>query len=144
MVLYPSFAALFVFGAAVFLLIYLVPQLAVLFKNFGQTLPLQTRALIAVSDFARDYWYTSSRAPVLIGPAGGRRRALFPNFAFAIDRQARDSLHRADPHKIILTRFTNTFAMMYAAGITVLDAIKVSEEVAGNRRWPTRSRAPTG
>lgn len=132
-VLYPSFAALFVFGAAVFLLIYLVPQLAVLFKNFGQTLPLQTRALIAVSDFARDYWYIVLGTPVLIGLLVVAGVRYSPNFAFAIDRH-KLAIPYIGPilHKIILTRFTNTFAMMYAAGITVLDAIRVSEEVAGN------------
>jgi type IV pilus assembly protein PilC len=34
--------------------------------------------------------------------------------------------------KIILSRFANTFAMMYSSGITILDAVRSSEEIAGN------------
>jgi type IV pilus assembly protein PilC len=34
--------------------------------------------------------------------------------------------------KIILSRFAGTFALMYSAGITILDAIRSSEETAGN------------
>jgi type IV pilus assembly protein PilC len=34
--------------------------------------------------------------------------------------------------KIILSRFASTFALMYASGITILDAIRSSEETAGN------------
>jgi len=34
--------------------------------------------------------------------------------------------------KIILSRFASTFALMYSSGITVLDAIRSSEETAGN------------
>ncbi len=35
--------------------------------------------------------------------------------------------------KIILARFANFFALMYKSGISILDAIKTSEEIVGNR-----------
>ena len=35
--------------------------------------------------------------------------------------------------KIILSRFASSFAMMYASGITVLDAIRSCEEIMGNK-----------
>ena len=35
--------------------------------------------------------------------------------------------------KIIMSRFANVFSLMYRSGITVLDGIKISEEVVGNR-----------
>jgi type IV pilus assembly protein PilC len=35
--------------------------------------------------------------------------------------------------KIIMSRFTNFFALMYQSGITILEAIKTSEEIVGNR-----------
>jgi type IV pilus assembly protein PilC len=35
--------------------------------------------------------------------------------------------------KIILARFANFFALMYRSGITVLDAIRTSEDIVGNR-----------
>jgi type IV pilus assembly protein PilC len=35
--------------------------------------------------------------------------------------------------KIVLSRFASSFAMMYASGITVLDAIRSCEEIVGNR-----------
>ena len=34
--------------------------------------------------------------------------------------------------KIILSRFASTFALMYSAGITIMDAMRSSEEIAGN------------
>lgn len=36
-------------------------------------------------------------------------------------------------HKIVLVRFTRSFAMMYASGISVLDALRTSEGIVGNR-----------
>jgi type IV pilus assembly protein PilC len=35
--------------------------------------------------------------------------------------------------KIILARFANFFALMYQSGITILDAIKTSEDIVGNQ-----------
>jgi type IV pilus assembly protein PilC len=35
--------------------------------------------------------------------------------------------------KIVLSRFTNTLAMMYRSGVTVLDALRAGEMIAGNR-----------
>jgi type IV pilus assembly protein PilC len=35
-------------------------------------------------------------------------------------------------HKIILSRFASIFALMYSSGITILDAIRSSEEITGN------------
>ena len=35
--------------------------------------------------------------------------------------------------KIILARFASFFALMYQSGITILDAIRTSEEIVGNR-----------
>ena len=35
--------------------------------------------------------------------------------------------------KIILTRLANFFAMMYAAGINIIDCLRTSEKIAGNK-----------
>ena len=35
--------------------------------------------------------------------------------------------------KIILARFANFFALMYRSGITILDAVRTSEDIVGNR-----------
>jgi type IV pilus assembly protein PilC len=35
--------------------------------------------------------------------------------------------------KVVLSRFANVFAMMYASGIPVLDALRATEGVVGNR-----------
>jgi type IV pilus assembly protein PilC len=114
-------------------MIYLVPQLGSFLKNLGQELPIQTRALVALSAFLAEYWYLVLSAPlllVLLVLAGVR---YSPNFAFAFDRYKLEIPYIGPIlHKIILSRFSSTFAMMYAAGITVLDTLKIAEDIAGN------------
>jgi type IV pilus assembly protein PilC len=132
-ILYPTFVALVVFSAVSFLMIYLVPQLGSFLKNLGQELPIQTRALVALSAFLAEYWYLVLSAPlllVIVVLAGVR---YSPNFAFAFDRYKLEIPYIGPIlHKIILSRFSSTFAMMYAAGITVLDTLKIAEDIAGN------------
>jgi len=133
LVIYPLFVGVVVLGVTLFLMVYLVPQMVTLIKTMGQTLPLHTRLLIAVSDFLVGYWWLVIAAPFLI--FFGIKFAAQSNPAF---RYRLDALKLRLPvigpilHKIILSRFASVFALMYSSGITILDAIRSSEETAGN------------
>ncbi len=132
-ILYPSFVAVVVFAAVAFLMVYLVPQLGSFLKNLGQELPLQTRALVALSGFMRDYWYLILGTPIVLALLVMAGLRYSPNFAFAFDRYKLEIPYIGPIlHKIILSRFASTFAMMYTAGITVLDILKIAEDVSGN------------
>jgi type IV pilus assembly protein PilC len=116
-----------------FLMIYLVPQMVSFIRNMGQQIPLQTRILIEVSTFLVNYWWAVLATPA-IAVAGLRFAARTnPAVRYQIDR-----LKLAMPvsgeilRKIILSRFASIFALMYASGITILDAIRSSEEITGN------------
>src|SRR5438552_3484608 len=51
--IYPALVTIVACLVIGFLLVYVVPQVTRVFANLGQTLPLATRILIAISDFAR-------------------------------------------------------------------------------------------
>jgi type IV pilus assembly protein PilC len=132
--MYPAFVATIVLSATFFLMIYMVPQLKMFVKNMGQTLPLQTQILFFISDVLVDYW------PLFI---------IFPIIAIVIlqlvlhsnplARFKLDALKLSAPivgpilKKIILSRFANTFAMLYAAGIPVLESIRTTQDIVGNQ-----------
>ncbi|MGV3626056.1 MAG: type II secretion system F family protein [Betaproteobacteria bacterium] len=134
LLMYPALTLVVVLGVMAALLIFLVPQIAQLFKSMGMELPMQTRALLAVSGVAKDFWL-----PILLLPAIAvvtlvvtvRRSS---KAAYLWD-YAKLRLPIVGPiiQKIILSRFANVFGLMYRSGITVLDAIRISEEVVGNR-----------
>lgn len=131
--MYPAFVSIIVLGVTFFLMIYLVPQLTSFIKNMGQELPIHTRVLIFVSDIFIHYWYVMLALPVAVWIGA---TLLLKNSA-----QAR---YKADEyklriwmigpvlHKIILARFVTFFALMYASGITILDCIRLSEEIVNN------------
>jgi type IV pilus assembly protein PilC len=133
LIMYPAFVGSIVVIVTLFLMVYLVPQMVTFIKNMGQQIPLQTRILIEVSAFLVSYWWAVLAAPVILVTAARLAAQTNPLIRYQLDR-----LKLAVPvsgeilRKIILSRFASIFALMYSSGITILDAIRSSEETAGN------------
>ena len=134
LLMYPALTLVVVLAVMAALLIFLVPQIAQLFKSMGLALPMQTQILLVVSGFARDFWLPILLLPVvaIVTLVVIVRRSS--KAAYLWD-YAKLRLPVIGPilQKIILSRFTNVFGLMYRSGITVLDAIRISEDVVGNR-----------
>jgi len=134
LLMYPAFVGSIVVLVTFFLMIYLVPQMTGFIRNMGQEIPLQTRILIEVSSFFVNFWWAVLAAPFAIWFGLKFAARSYPAVEYTIDRY-KISLPLVGPilRKIILSRFASSFAMMYASGITVLDAIRSSEEIVGNK-----------
>lgn len=134
LLMYPSLVFVVVGGVIVFLMMYLVPQLVSFLKNMGQELPFQTRALIFVSGVFVNYWYLvfglplAATAVLAIAVRQSSRARYWWDYA-----KLRTPFIGPILQKIILARFANFFALMYQSGITILDALKTSEEIVVNR-----------
>lgn len=134
LLMYPAFVGTIVLSATFFLMIYMVPQLKQFVKNMGQALPSQTQLLFFVSDLLVGYWWLFLSIPVLAVVAA--QLVLRSN---PIARLRLDGMKLTLPifgpilKKIILSRFANTFAMLYAAGIPILDSIRTTQDIVGNR-----------
>src|SRR6185436_16000461 len=134
LLVYPALVFVVVLCVMLFLLLYLVPQVTALMKTMGLTLPLQTRLLIWLSDVTATYWPVLVLLPAIA--------AVGINFMVRTNPRARylwDYAILRLPvtgvilQKIILARFANFFALMYRSGITILDAVKTSEDIVANR-----------
>lgn len=134
LLIYPAFVAGIVLSATFFLMVYMVPQLKMFVKNMGQTLPLHTQLLFFVSDLMVGYWYLFLSLPFVAGVA---IVAIFNHNPLA--RVRLDGIKLRLPiigpilKKIILSRFASTFAMLYASGIPILEAIRSTQPIVGNR-----------
>ena len=134
LLMYPAFVGTIVLSATFFLMIYMVPQLKQFVKNMGQALPPQTKLLFFVSDLLVGYWWLFLSIPVLLVIVA--QLVLRSN---PIARLRLDGMKLALPifgpilKKIILSRFANTFAMLYAAGIPILESIRTTQDIVGNR-----------
>lgn len=132
-------------GATVlFLLLYVVPKLAGVFEEMGQSLPLVTRILVSVSGAARS-------GGGVLALAGAVGIALWAWRSGKINRTAFGRVWRRWPgarawaQKAGLARFTRTLAVLLAGGLPLLEALRASAEVVGDpalreradeaRRW---------
>ena len=133
MMLYPLFVGTVVMSVIIFLMIYLVPQLVGFIKGMGQEIPFQTRLLLATSGIFVHYWYILVSLPFVLFGAYKGALLVNPGLQYHIDNL---KLHiwPTGPvlRKIILARFANTFAMMYSSGITILNCIANSRDLANN------------
>ncbi len=131
--MYPAFVGTIVIAATFFLMVYMVPQLKQFVKNMGEALPMQTKILFFVSDVLVAYWYVALLLPVLI--VVGVRILLHTN---PLARVRFDGIKLRLPfvgeilRKIILSRFANTFALLYSSGIPILESIRTTQDVVGN------------
>lgn len=131
---YPSFVAVVVLFAVVFLMTYLVPQMVSFLRNMGQELPLNTKILIAISNAFVNYWWLVISLPILIVIGLAAMIRAHPRARYLFDR-LKLNLPVTGPilHKIIMARFARYFALMYQTGIPILEAIKICENIVGNR-----------
>jgi type IV pilus assembly protein PilC len=132
--IYPTVVLAVIVGVVFVLMTLLVPQLAETFRTLVPKLPRETEFLVAISAAFVRWWY------LMIGiPAALAATAWF--LARTNERVQRrlDEISLRIPvlgpirQKIILARFSTIFAMLYQAGISVLDCIQICEKVVGSR-----------
>jgi type IV pilus assembly protein PilC len=134
LLMYPAFVATIVLSATTFLMIYMVPQLKLFVKNMGQALPAHTKLLFFFSDLLVAYWYVFLALPIVAVIALQALLNSNPLARFRLDGiKLRLPVLGSILQKIILSRFANTFAMLYAAGIPVLESIRTTQAIVGNR-----------
>ncbi|MBT8126924.1 MAG: type II secretion system F family protein [Gammaproteobacteria bacterium] len=131
--IYPAIVIIVVLSVVAFLMMYLMPQLLPFIRNMGTEIPLHTRILVSVSDIFVNYWYLIFSLPIALYIA-----LVMTARKNVVVRQLIDGLKLKIwligplSTKIKLARFANYFAMMYSSGITVLDALSISENMVDN------------
>lgn len=130
--LYPVLVAVVALAIVTGLLVYVVPQVVQVFQQSRQSLPLLTRALIALSDFLRAAWpYLAAAAAALAVAAhlllrrpGPRRRwhALLLGLPWL-----GPLIRGADT-----SRFASTLAILVAGGVPLLGALASAASGMGN------------
>jgi general secretion pathway protein F len=121
--------ALFVVAA---LVTFVLPQITQLLESLNQPLPIYTRAIIALSDFTRSWWW----AVLLLGAgavAGVRwairtERGRVRWDAFKLRIPVVGKVVRL----LAISRFSRTLSTLLAGGIPIVRALDISRLVANN------------
>jgi general secretion pathway protein F len=130
--LYPAIVTLVAIAIVLFLVTYVVPQVAHVFANSKRALPLLTQLMIGMSAGVRSYGWVMLSALVLI--AVGLRLML----ARAVFRQKFDAAWLKLPilgklaRSYNTARFASTLAMLCAAGVPILKALQAAADTLSN------------
>jgi general secretion pathway protein F len=131
--LYPAIVSLIAVVIVIFLVTYVVPQVASVFTNSKRALPALTVAMLAISAFIRNYGWL-----LLLGIVAGvvTLRLMLRNEVF---REQFDASWLTLPLIGKLSRgynsarFSGTLAMLAGAGVPILKALQAAAETLSNR-----------
>jgi len=131
---YPMIVMVVIVGVVFVLMTVLVPQLAATFKQLVPKLPRETEVLIALSNFFVRWWYLLLGVPAAAIAAVWTLAQTHDGMQRTVDEVTlRLPVLGELRQKIILARFSTFFAMLYRAGISVLDCIHICEKIVDNR-----------
>ena len=129
---YPMVLTVFSLAIVSLMLVYVVPQVTPVFVDSGVELPLLTRMLMTVSDFARAYGWLA----LLLAAAGGTllARALrIPAARSRLHRLVlRTPLFGALSRELNSARLMQSLATLTEAGVSVWESLRVAARMLTN------------
>lgn len=130
--IYPAVMLLFAGGVVTALVTIVLPQITGLLLSLDQELPFYTIWIIALSDFARSYWWA-----VLIAMIAGAL-AFRSVLATERGRVTYDRLSLRLPvigrivRTVAIARFSRTLSTLLSSGVGIVQALEISKHVAQN------------
>ena len=131
--LYPAIVTLVALAIVIFLMTYVVPQVAGVFAGSKRALPALTAAMLAISDLLRHHGWLLVLATILIA-IGSRLMWTQEHF-----REKFDAAWLTLPlvgrlaRGYNAARFAGTLAMLAGAGVPILKALQAAAETLNNR-----------
>ena len=120
-------------GAIVFLMTFVIPRFAVIFKDLGQAIPLPTQILLDVSAAIVNYWWIGLFV-ILATVLGWRMYTNSPEGRLKWDQTLlRLPLIGGLTLKIETARFARTLGTMLKSGVPVLGAMAVVGDMMSNQ-----------
>jgi general secretion pathway protein F len=130
--LYPAIMILLGIIIVGILFAVVIPQVTRIFEDMNVALPWTTRILIAVSSFARDYWYVILIAvPLSIWLL--RRYLKTPRGRARFDRvQLKAPVFGELIRMLAIARFAKTLATLLSSGVPLLTALDIVKNIVHN------------
>ena len=130
--MYPTFVLIVMTIIGVIMVVNVIPQLEDIFKEAGASLPWTTRAILWTTHFLTSYWYL-----VIIGIVG----IILLIRAWGKTEGGRYQIDLAKlkiwglkgvMETIYMTQFSFTFGLLTAAGLPILESIRITAATIGN------------
>jgi type IV pilus assembly protein PilC len=130
---YPASIVGVAFLVIVFMLTFVIPTFAAIFKDMGADLPLPTRIVIWLSEFVRSYIL------LIFAAIGGAIFAMRSYYRTENGKSTIDALLLRIPifgpliRKVAVARFTRTLGTLVQSGVPILEGLRITATTAGNK-----------
>ena len=131
--LYPTVVVFVAILVTVALLLFVIPQFAILFANFGAKLPLATQCVIKVANFVQHNISLIIILIILMMASFVLGKQYLPRFTYRVHRfQLALPFIGSILKKTCIARCTHTLATTLAAGLGLIDSLQAAANTAGN------------
>lgn len=133
--IYPVIILTLMIGVIIVMIIFVLPELANVFRDMQADLPLTTRMIIGFSDFISKYGIYVAIGIVLIGVI---------IYIILKNKEGRRKFHKLiliipvlgiNVKKVNLARFSRTMSTLLISGVPIVDTLKITGEVLGNSMY---------
>ena len=132
--IYPAIVATVVIGVVVLMMLFVVPELVGFISSMGGELGFATVALIATSEFIQKYILELFLTPIICIVLYKVARKKSPKFKLKTDEKILNiPIIGAVLYKLKLARIANSLAVMYSAGVSFPESLRMSSIIAGNK-----------
>jgi len=131
--IYPAVVLIMVILFVLVLFTFVVPRFVTLLTAAKVELPLPTRLVFAASDFAKETWWMWLIVLVGVPLFVGLATKWSPRFAIVMDHlKFRVPLFGSLNHMLAMSRFARSLSVLYRAGVSILQGLKLCEDLAGS------------
>ncbi len=130
--MYPAVIVVAMIGISIEVVVFILPKLLIMFKDFNATLPLPTRILIFITEFTQKYglWVFIATVLLIIGSVQLLKQYKVKRVVHMINLKL--PIIGSIIRKINLARFSLTLSSLLESTIPIIDATRISSEVVGN------------
>jgi type IV pilus assembly protein PilC len=132
-VLYPLIVLALAVSVTIFLVTFVIPRFVEIFRTLEIKLPLMTLILYKSGLALAHFWYVGILVAVAVA-AGFKYFVNTDKGGYIYDRM-KLKLPVVGPlyRKIILSRFSRTLATLFGSGVSILDSLRITRDIMGNR-----------
>lgn len=130
--IYPGIIGTMAIGVTVFLLTFVLPRFAMVFKGKEDALPKPTKFLMSLSDFMVSYWY------LIVGGLVVATVGFFLFIKTDVGRLWFDKTKLTMPlfrkmfRALYISRSLSTMGELLNAGVPMLDSLAITGDISGN------------
>jgi len=130
---YPAAVIVVAFIITAILMIFVIPEFAAMFKNFGADLPALTQMVVNMSDIFVKYWYLIFGGVIGTGYVFIQLKRRSIAFDHMLQRMSlKIPIFGPLLEKAAIARYARTLSTMFSAGVPLVEAMNSVAGAAGN------------